>query len=322
MTSPSVLAIDIGGTKIAAAACGPDGTLEHTHRFPTPVSDGPQAILQAAIAAGHAVIDAATRHGTPIAAVGVGSAGHIDHTCGVVTYAADTLPGWAGIELKHAFNTAWGLPVVVDNDVNAMALGEMRFGAGRSFQHALMLTVGTGVGGAIVHGGELWRGVTWSAGEIGHLLVDWDGTRRCSCGRVGHLEAYAAGPAMALRYRQRSADDADVDLRTVAARAATNDLVASEVIAEGARILGLAIGGLLSVLDMEVVVIGGGVAEIGDSWWQPLEQTIRNSAMPGPARVHLRPAELGTSAVLVGAGWLAHQLSPGVGDADRSDPAR
>lgn len=297
------LGIDIGGSKIAAAVVAADGTTGQIQRVPTPVSSGPDAILQAALVLGQRVrADAGHEQ---VVAIGIGSAGHVDHERGVITYAADTLPGWTGTDLAGVFGDAFNLPVSVDNDVNAMALGEQRFGAGRGYDHALYLTVGTGVGGAVMQHGTLWRGATWTAGEIGHLLVAWDGKRRCSCGHPGHLEAYSAGPAIAARYAERANLVEPLDLRDVAVRAVAGDELARETIAEGATILGLALGGLLSVLDPSAVIIGGGVAELGELWWGPLRQAIRAAPMPGPARVALRCAELGVNAVLIGAGWLA-----------------
>jgi glucokinase len=316
MMNTRALGIDIGGTKIAAALVAPDGTIGEPHRVPTPVRAGPSTILQAAVAAGREVLKSAgPEH---VVAVGVGSAGHVDHERGVITYAADTLPGWTGTDLAGAFRDAFDLPVSVDNDVNAMALGERRFGAGRSFDTALYLTIGTGVGGALVQEGSLWRGTTWTAGEIGHLLVAWDGRRRCSCGHTGHLEAYCAGPAIAKRYSERLNLAAPLDLRDVAARAEAGDDIAREAIAEGATILGLALSGLLSVLDPAAVIVGGGVAELGQLWWEPLETALRDAPMPGPARVALHRAELGVHAVLIGAGWMALEQHAGSLLASRS----
>lgn len=297
------LGVDIGGSKIAAALVAPDGTTSQILRTSTPVGAGPQAILEAALTLGRTVLTNAVDQ--QVVAVGIGSSGHVDHRRGVITYAADTLPGWAGTDLTEAFGTGFNLPVSVDNDVNAMALGEQRFGAGQGFDDALYLTVGTGVGGAMVQQGRLWRGVTHTAGEIGHLMVAWDGKRRCSCGQFGHLEAYCAGPAIAAHYAERAGMIDQIDLREVVTRATAGDELACETIAEGAMILGLALGGLLSVLDPAAIIIGGGVAELGDLWWHPLQQMIRKAPMPGPSHIALRQAELGVHAVLIGAGWMA-----------------
>lgn len=303
------LGIDIGGTKIAAALVRPDGQIAVRDRVPTPVGHGADAILHAAIKLGKDLV-AVTAPSDHLVAVGVGAAGHIDHQRGRVVYAADTLPGWGGAAVGDAFETAFSVPVVVDNDVNAMALGEQQFGAGRSFSSALYVTVGTGVGGAIILGGNLWRGTNWAAGELGHLVLDHDGTRRCSCGARGHVEAYTAGPAIAAHYHKLAGADRSMDLRAVTALAQRGDVHAQQAIREGAQMLGTALAGLLSVLDVEAVIIGGGVAELGEAWWQPLERALRASLLPGPQRVALRRAELKNDAVVVGAAWLALSRMP------------
>jgi len=299
-----VLGIDIGGTKIAAALVSAEGQIAARQRVGTPVGQGADAILHAAVDLSKRLL-ATVPPGDEVVAIGVGAAGHIDHTRGRVVYAADTLPNWGGAEVGTALKQAFGLPVVVDNDVNAMALGEYHFGAGRQFPNGLYVTVGTGVGGALILGGEIWRGTNWAAGELGHLVLDYDGARRCSCGAHGHLEAYTAGPALAARYKALAGGMEPIDLRTVAALAHEGDTVAQQVIAEGARMLGTGLSGLLNVLDVNALIVGGGVAELGERWWMPLEAALRANPLPGPRRVALRRAELGTGAVVVGAAWLA-----------------
>lgn len=301
----TALGIDIGGTKIAAAIVTEHGTIEERRSISTPALQGGQAVLAATIALGHAVIDAAQARGYTIVAAGIGTAGQVDHTRGAITYASDNLPGWAGIEVAAACTAAFGLPSFVDNDVNTMALGEQRWGAGRSYEDALYITVGTGVGGALILGRKLRRGATWTAGEICHLMVDWDGTRLCSCGRPGHLEAYTSGPAISARYSERSNTAIHPPLAIVAERARAGDTMAREAIEEGARILGLGLSGFLAVLDPQALIIGGGVAQLGDLWWPTLEATLRAGPLPGPANIALRPAQLGVDAGLIGAGCLA-----------------
>lgn len=304
--SELILGIDIGGTKIAAALVGAAGQIVARQRVETPVGQGADAILHTAINLSKNLL-AAAPPGDEVVAIGVGAAGHIDHARGRVVYAADTLPDWNGAEVKRTLQAALDLPVVVDNDVNAMALGEGRFGAGRQFPNGLYVTVGTGVGGAIIGGGELWRGTNWAAGELGHLVLDYDGTRRCSCGAYGHLEAYTAGPALAARYNALAGGMEPIDLRAVAALARQGNTLAQQVIGEGAHMLGTGLGGLLSVLDVDALIVGGGVAELGEEWWTPLEAALRASPLPGPQRVALRHAALGADAVVVGAAWLARQ---------------
>lgn len=301
------LGVDIGGTKIAGAIVGSDGRVVRRARLPTPATQGMAAILQAVVTLGRELLGQAETLEAPVAAVGVGTAGHVDRERGRVTYASQTLKDWTGAELAQTLSAELGLPVAVENDVNAMALGEMRFGAGHGFAEALYVAVGTGVGGAVVRQGQLWRGTTWTAGELGHLVVAWDGDRVCSCGRTGHLSAYASGPAIARQYAQQAALSDTCDLHSVAARARDGDAVAQQVIHEGARILGLALSGLLNVLDPEVLIVGGGLLGLGSLWWNPLADALRANPMPGPARIAVRPAQLGQDAAIVGAAWSALQ---------------
>ena len=300
-----VLTIDIGGTKIAAALADQQGALSHYRTAPTPAQAGAQAVVAATIDLAREVCVAGRADGLAPKAVGVGAAGALDPAHGVVVYAGETLPGWAGTALAAELQAGLGLPVVVDNDVNVLALGELHAGAGRGFADLLVVAIGTGVGGALVVDGVVRSGATHSAGELGHLVVEVNGGRRCNCGGHGHLEAYASGPAIVARYQERLGRSDAVDLRQVAERARNGEPLASDVIVEGARILGGALAGLICVLDPQAVIIGGGVADLGDLWWPTLTAAVRANPLPGPAQVSLHPAQLGTRAVLVGAARLA-----------------
>ena len=230
------LAIDIGGTKIAAALVNRQGAVIHRHVRATRADLGAPAILQTTREAGREMLNTASRYGLQVHAIGIGTGGQVDVEQGRISYASDTLPGWSGLPLAYEVESALKLPVFVDNDVNAVALGEHHFGAGQGYQAAFYVAIGTGVGGALVQGGEIWRGSTWSAGEICNLVIDFDGTRRCSCGATGHLEAYTSGPAMTLRYRELSGMREQIDLKAVASYAHQGDSHAIRAIAEGAQI--------------------------------------------------------------------------------------
>jgi glucokinase len=300
-----VLAVDIGGTKLAAALMTNSGQLLYRQVAPTPAHRGALAIVSATIELCCTVINSATADNHTVVAVGVGSAGQINVESGEVAYASDNLPGWSGLPLGRTLSSALQLPVTVDNDVNAMALGELHFGAGRDIEDGLYLTVGTGVGGAVVRNGSIWRGAHWSAGEVCHMLVDIQEKRRCSCGEYGHLEAYTSGPAIASTYAELAGSNSIPDLRVVAERAAAGDAMAITAIQRGGAILGKALAGLANVLDPQAIVIGGGVAEIGSHWWDAIELALRSGGLPAPSQVILRKAALATDAVLVGAGVLA-----------------
>jgi glucokinase len=305
MDMHSVIGIDIGGTKIAGGLVDRDGGVRFETTAPTPAQEGSAAILATAAAVAERVRAAAENDGIHVAACGVGAAGQIDHARGCVRYASPTMKGWAGTEIAQELSQRLAMPVVVDNDVNVLALAEQRFGAGRGLCDVLFVAVGTGIGGALVLDGRLRRGATSTAGELGTLLVDAAAAQANPAPLVGQVESYASGPAIAARYRSLTGDA--VDLRTAAARAQAGDANAVQALREGAVILGLALNGLLNTLDPEALIIGGGVPQIGELWWGPLLATIRANPMPGPAAILVRPAALSIHAPIVGAGALAFE---------------
>jgi len=159
------LAIDIGGTKIAAALVNRQGAVIHRHILATRADLGAPAILQTTREAGREMLNTANRYNLQVIAIGIGTGGQVDVDRGRIAYASDTLPGWSGLPLANEIESSLKLPTFVDNDVNAVALGEHHFGAGRGYQAALYVAIGTGVGGALVQGGKIWRGATWSAAK-------------------------------------------------------------------------------------------------------------------------------------------------------------
>lgn len=301
----AVVAVDLGGTKTTAALVGPAGAVVGRVTVPTPAAQGPGAVLDA-------VVDAIA--GLPadavalVSAVGVGTAGVVDTATGTVVSATDALPGWAGTavagELSARLQRRWGphgpgARVVVQNDVDAHAAGEAWRGAAEGKDPALVVTVGTGVGAALVLGGVVHRGAHAAAGEIGHAPTPGAQYLRCGCGRRGHLEAIASGPAVAARYRQESGTP--VDGRDVARRAAAGEELALSLVREAGRALGRALAGQVTVLDPEVVVLGGGFSAAGPAWWRAVEDTLRAELIPPLAGVEVVPAALGVDAALLGA---------------------
>jgi glucokinase len=300
-----VIGIDVGGTKIASALVSQEGKCEELHRVATPIGQGASAILSTIREQVKILLKTATTKGHEVIAVGIGTAGQVNYNTGVITYAVGTLPDWAGTTLTQQLHASFALPTIADNDVNALAMAELQFGAAQTLNSILCVAVGTGIGGAVILDRQLWRGFHWSAGEIGHIVVDWQGVRMCNCGQRGHLEAYSSGPAMANEYHQRRGLSKSNDLYAIAAAARSGDPVAREVIEEGARILGGALAGLINVIDPEGVIIGGGVAELDAIWWNALEIALRANPLPGPRSVQLLRAQLGVNAVVIGAGALA-----------------
>ncbi|MBO0867718.1 MAG: ROK family protein, partial [Micromonosporaceae bacterium] len=246
---------------------------------------------------------------SPPTACGVGTAGAVD-THGRVTHATSTLPGWAGTDVRSRLSRRLSLPVTVHNDVHVMALGEARFGAAAGVADALVVAVGTGVGGAIVARGELVAGRHGFGGSIGHLpAVRRDG-RLCGCGLRDHVEAYAAGPAIVAAYATRCAAQSPT-LEEIGDMAAAGDPLAAQVIAEAAEVLGTGLAAAVNLIDPAVVVLGGGVIGLGPALLDPAEAAMRAAALPGPDRVPLRPAALGPAAVVAGAAAAALDISGG-----------
>ncbi|MFF0465816.1 ROK family protein [Micromonospora zamorensis] len=307
MRKPSVVdeavaALDIGGTKTAAALVTRHGEVVHRATAPTPGRAGATAILDTAADLVDRLRARAT--GTRVRAVGVGSAGVIDHRTGLVLSATDVLAGWAGTDLRRRLRELLDLPVAVINDVHAHALGETRHGVAAGHQTTLFLAVGTGIGASFVVDGTVLAGAHSAAGHAGHQPSPYAGQLPCTCGGQGHLEAIASGPGLAQEYARRSGQPVD-DLRSVAARAADGDATAREVVLLGGAAVGSAVGGLVNMLDPAAVVIGGGVAGLGDLWWQALRDAVRRETLPSLVDVPVLASTLGSDAPLLGAASLA-----------------
>lgn len=302
-TSPGYrLGLDIGGTKIAAGLVDSAGRVHRRWRIPTPPAGGGQVV--------EAIISMITvgLAAHPLMAVGVGSPGVIDPTSGEVLSATAIVPRWAGIQLRHRLMAATHLPVVVDNDVRALAIGEARYGAGRGHHRLLVASVGTGVGGALIHGGNPEHGPHRTAGEIAHLLAPDNGAIPCGCGRRDHLEAHASGPAIEAAYARRTGEE--VDLVDLVGRWRSGDRGAGAVITGAAQVLGRALAGLASAVDVQAVVIGGGVTQIGDDYLDAVREAFRSSVIAPMREVAVLAAALGTDAPLIGAAALAEGHLP------------
>jgi glucokinase len=291
----AALCVDIGGTKISVARLDEHGVIARKRTIPTPALTGPTRVLGAVAE----LLEQAAADCAPGTPVGVGSAGVIDRR-GQVLSATNSITGWQGFPLASALSAITRRSVYVLNDVHAAALAEAELGSGHMADAFLMITVGTGVGGALYDGGSLRRGVTGTAGSVGHLAARGRSSRICTCGQPGHVEAYASGPGMERTFTEVTGDVAS--LRKVAALADEGHEAARATIAEGARTLGWGVADALNVLDYGLVVIGGGVASIGSPYFDAVEAAIRNGSLPGPATARVVPARLGADATLVGAG--------------------
>lgn len=299
-----VLAVDIGGTKTAAALAARDDVLLRVESAPTPASEGPAAVVATVAALAARLLEDS---GLRLGGVGIGTAGVVDVKTGTIVSATDTFAAWPGTPVAVLVREALGdllaptAPVVVQNDVDAHAAGEFRHGAAAGATSALVVAVGTGVGAGVVMDGRAVRGAHHVAGEIAHLPTPGAEHLRCPCGRWGHLEAIGSGIGMHAHFRSLGGDPRIVDARGVAAAATTGDPVASRALVESATAVGRALAGAATILDPERIVITGGVPRIGDAWWHPMRDAYRAEAIDALQATPILPGALGDDAPLRGA---------------------
>ncbi len=245
-----------------------------------------------------------------LAAIGIGVPGPIDSEAGMVI-APPIMPGWDRFPIRETLEKMWGRPVSVNNDAELGALGEWAYGAGRGARDLAYIKVGTGIGAGLLIGGRIYRGSTGSAGEIGHLTMDNDGPL-CTCGNRGCLEAFSGGHAIAKnavraieqgkRTQLANLPQVAISARDVAAAAQRGDLVAQQIMSEAGEHLGVAIAGLVNIFNPDIIVVGGGVAQIGDLFLEPVRQEVARRSLPAAAdNVRITTAVLGKRASSLGA---------------------
>ncbi len=300
------IGIDIGGTKIAGGIVTQDGKVVARQERPTPVKEGGVQILATAVAVAKSLMSSAKQ---PLEAVGIGAGGQIDAVQGTVFSATDVIPGWKGMRIADAFQNELGIPASVDNDVNVLALGETKFGAARNCANGtvVFLALGTGVGGALLTRGGLHHGAHWSGGEFGHILLSIDpAARRDTGGARGTLEAYCSGPGLVETWKELSGDrDVVLTGHDVLKDARTNPQGAGrKAIEKTGEYLGYGLVSLANALDPDLIIIGGGLAELGDWLLEPARAVLKEHALPGPAACSVVCAELGLDAAIVGAASL------------------
>ncbi|SOD58760.1 glucokinase [Streptomyces zhaozhouensis] len=308
------IGVDIGGTKIAAGVVDEGGAILDTCQVPTPPT--PEGVIEAIADAVRSVGE-----GSSADAVGIGAAGYVDDKRATVLFAPNIR--WRHETLKDKIEQRVGLSVVVENDANAAAWGEYRFGAGAGHDDVVCITLGTGLGGGIIIGGRLHRGRFGVAGEFGHLRVVPDGLL-CGCGSQGCWEQYASGRALVRYARQRASATPEnaglllglgdgtpegIDGRHVSDAARAGDPVAVDSFRELARWAGAGLADLASLFDPSAFIVGGGVSDEGDLVLEPIRKSFRRWLVGGRHRPHAQvlAAQLGGRAGLVGAADLARQ---------------
>jgi glucokinase len=326
MSTEAVAGVDIGGTKIAVALADTGGRVISLSRFATRIELGPYRILDNAVKEIERMIDETAAR---LIAVGVGCGGPLDRERGLIL-SPPNLPNWDEFPVIELLEKRLGVPALLDNDANAAALGEYRFGAGRGLRNMVYITISTGIGGGIIIGGKLLHGINDGAGEVGHITVLPEGPQ-CGCGARGCMEAICSGTSIARRARERLSAGAQSSLRETGARI---DEVTAKAVAEAARdgdplaveiwdetIYYLAIGmsNIVNILAPEAVVLGGGVSTAGEQLLEPLRQHVRSRThMLPPEKISILQAALGGESGIYGA-LILGQLGIGSDSTSRSE---
>jgi glucokinase len=310
-----VCAVDLGGTNLRAANIDRAGRIHERVKFPTPASAKAEVIVKAVAAAVAECEANAARRAASIQAISVVVPGSV-HSATRAIVNAPNIPGIVDFKLAEALEAKLARKVLIENDANAAALGEMWQGAARGCRTIVCLTLGTGVGSGIILDGELWRGADGTAGEIGHTSVDPFAGVTCKCGNVGCLEVCASATAIVRLTREGLAIQTESSLnalpadkltaKAIATAATGGDAFAREIFRRVGVYLGVVAATIVNTLNPEMIVIGGGVSEALDLFAPTMREEMLNRAFPVPAaRCQIVKAECGDAAGLLGAAWLA-----------------
>jgi glucokinase len=312
--------IDIGGTNIKFGLFDKSGNIIHKGQKPTLAEKGPQPLMHLITNIGESLMLSAAEDELEIKHMGVGSPGAVDHKTGKVIGPCPNIKGWTGMEIGEILRERLNIPVFVDNEVNGMALGEYHYGSARGAKSVLCVTIGTGIGGAIIIDGKVLQGDTSSAGELGHMSIKYDGPE-CACGNKGCLEMYCSSKFMTNRAKTllkknmspifKEILDNDLENLTIKklfSAAEKEDEIALQVIEEAAENLGFGLAGVINIINPEIVVLGGGITDGGAGFVELVEKTIKELSFSSAVeKIKVVKAALGNDAGFIGAGLLGEQ---------------
>ena len=313
------LGIDLGGSKILTAVIDRQGKMLSRDQAVTPAKEGHEAVIGSIVQSAHRALEQACDTVSGVATVGVGAPGLANPETGILL-TSPHLPGWRDIPLRDIIQERLGRKTFLINDANAAALGELYFGAARGARNFIYITLSTGIGGGIVVNGRIYSGASGAAGEVGHMTIDDDGPL-CNCGNRGCWETLASGTALAREARQRikegagtailayAGGDAERVTAEVIHRAAQQgDSLAEELIARTAYYVGVGLANLVNIFNPELIVIGGGLSNIGDMLFEPAFKVAGERAYQESFRaVRFAPAELGGNSGVIGAAAYARR---------------
>ena len=323
MAKKILVGIDLGGTSLLAVATSRKGKILGRHKRKTYAEEGASAVLKRIE---HTVRDAVHKAGyklSNVRAIGIGAPGPLDPKAGVILHAPNLGPTWNDLPLAAHLSKSLGPPVYLGNDVNVGAIGEHALGAGRGFKNLVAIFVGTGIGGGLILNGRLYRGVRYTAGEVGHMVLKADGPV-CGCGKHGCAEALASRTAIERDIRAEieagresvvpslmKASGRDMITSSVIEQALDrDDPVVSKVMAAAEYYAGLMVANIVNLLDPEVVVLGGGVVErLGERYLEPVRVTAERYYLnqKDRSKIHVVATQLGGNAGVLGAAMMANQ---------------
>ncbi|MEP0804078.1 MAG: ROK family protein [Chloroflexota bacterium] len=303
-------AIDMGATHMSIAVADFAARIHQETEIAIDIKDGPEVCIALADRMLKQILASQGLSVSHLSAIGVGVPGPVITEAGMVV-SPPIMPGWDHYPIRASLEKAWGCPVTLNNDAELGALGEWAYGAGRGEKNIAYIKVGSGVGAGLILNKQIYGGTTGAAGEIGHLTIDENGPL-CNCGNHGCLEAFAGGHAIA-RQGQALAQSGkrtllaslpveSITAQEVAEAARRGDLHAQEILSRAGTYIGIAIAGLINLFNPSVVIIGGGVAQVGDMLTTPIRQAVRERAMRASEQgVRITTAMLGRRSVLIGA---------------------
>jgi len=308
-----VIGVDLGGTNMRTALVARNGDILEKQKEETLAAEGHKKVTAKLIRNIERQRTNAGQCGREVAAVGVGAPGVIHEKTGVVVKSPN-FPDWNDLPLKQTLERELRLPVFIENDANAAALGEQWRGAAKDIRSMIFLTLGTGVGGGIVLDGRIWHGADGMAGEVGHMTIIPDG-RTCGCGNRGCLEMYASSRGIVMTFEAMCAEkhlDAGEQREITSAQiyqaARNGDTVAQLVMKDMGRYLGIGIANLINIFNPEMVVIGGGVKDAWDLFIDATREEVRKRTFAYTAeRTKVVPSVLGDDAGMMGAAAVAFQ---------------
>jgi glucokinase len=324
MAKKILVGVDLGGTSLLAVATSTKGKVLGRKKSKTHAEEGASAVLDRIIKTIRKAVhdaDAKVKH---VRAVGIGAPGPLNPKTGVILHAPNLGPTWNELPVAELLSERLGCPVYLGNDVNMGAVGEYALGAGKGYEHVVAIFVGTGIGGGIILNGQLYRGVRYTAGELGHVVL-MAGGPLCGCGKHGCAEALASRTAMEREVRARIAAGQDsivpalleesgrstMSSSVIEAALDAGDEVVREVLAEAEYYMGLLVANVVNTLDPEVIVLGGGVVErLGERYIEPVRETAEQYYLnqQNKGKIHIVATELRGYAGVLGAAMMAKQM--------------